>query len=180
MLAGLLIARKREQDAEDGEIRDHRRAAVAQEWRDNAGERRQIEHAAGDQQRAEGDEQREPQREEERVIVARAHRDTQTEPDERGVEEIDANKADPAPLFAQHRQDQIRVRGGHDLGIAEPESRAEGSAARHRPQRVDDLFAAAYVVVPRREPHVDALVNGAAGTAGDIRQGIRQASTPTR
>ena len=44
-------------------------------------------------------------------------------------------------------------------GSPSPSPAPNGSAARHRPERVNDLFAAAYVVVPRREPHVDALMD---------------------
>ena len=44
---------------------------------------------------------------------------------------------------------------------------------------MDDLFAAANVVVPRREPHGDALVNGARVLEEVAAQEACQASAPS-
>ena len=67
----------------------------------------------------------------------------------------DRGDAGEAPLFADRGKHQVRVARRNHRRIAESRTRSTQAAGRERPQRVRQLVAAAHVVVPGREPHVD-------------------------
>ncbi len=64
-----------EQDPDRRQVRDHRRAAVAEERRGHAGQRQHAEQAAGDEQERQHDPEAQAERQEEAVVAIRAHRD---------------------------------------------------------------------------------------------------------
>ena len=51
------------------------------------------------------------------------------------------------------------MRRGHDPGIPKSEPRAKRAAAGHSPKGMDNLFTATNVVIPRGQPHIDALMD---------------------
>ena len=59
-----------------------------------------------------------------------------------------------SPIAGKH---QVRVARGNHCRIAPARPRSEGAARRERPQRMRQLIAAVHVVVPGRQPHVDAI-----------------------
>ena len=66
-----------------------------------------------------------------------------------------------APLFADSRQHQVGIARRDHFRIAPARARAPRSAGGKGPQRMGQLVAAVDLVIPRREPHVDALHDGA-------------------
>jgi hypothetical protein len=61
----------------------------------------------------------------------------------------DAKQPHESELFADRRQHEIGVAGGQVACVAEAEARTEQATARHAPDRLRDLIAAAHRVIPR-------------------------------
>ena len=91
------------------------------------------------------------------------------------VEREDQRHAEEAPLLAQRRENQIGVRRRHQLRIAPARCPCPTAAGGEGPQRVRQLIAAVHRVVPRREPHGDALAHG----VRDADHVARRRSPPT-
>src|ERR1035438_4801649 len=65
-----------------------------------------------------------------------------------------------SPFFADRWQHEIGVARWDHRWIAPARSGSPSTTGGKSPQRVRQLVAAVNIVVPRREPHVDALHNG--------------------
>ena len=146
----------RQQQADGGEVRDQRRAPVAEERRDDAGQRDEAEEAAGNQQHGHDEAEREAGGEQRRVLPARARRDRKPSRTPAANSRAIAQKPGEPEFLASRREYEVGVRRRNDLGHAVSEAGAGPAAGRERPQRLCDLVAAARAVVPRRPPDLDA------------------------
>ena len=155
-----LLTAQRQQNSGDQEIGQHRRAPITKKRRGHAGQRKQVQNAAGNQQQFCAQQQRQAQRKEERIVRAGAARDAQGHPDQQAKAAVSDRDAREPPFFSQHGHNQIRIARGNDVGFSQSGAGAKRTAGRHRPERVDHLVAAPHRIAPRREPHGDAIVHG--------------------
>ena len=132
-----------QQDREQREVGDERRAAVGDERQRDAGERDHACHAADDQERLEAEDRRDARREELRERPGRVGRDAERAADEQHERGDDADRADEAELLADRGEHEVGRGVGDEVGAAEPEPGAADAAGAERVLRLDDLVAGA-------------------------------------
>ena len=137
-----------EHDADRRAVRDHRRPAVAEKRRDDAGQGNEAEQAGGNHRSLNGQRERGGHCEERGVVARRAQGDSERTPAHERIQGNDGGEAGEAELFADGCQHEIGVRGRNRLRIAETGSGTPGGAGRERPQAVRDLIASGNAVVP--------------------------------
>ena len=133
----------------------------AQKRRHHARQRNRAQHAARNQQHLKRDQRRQTEREKHPVFARGAQSDAQS----RATPEIRATEAPRRRRKIPTLRRSPAAPGpycpaGIMSGSPHPGPDPQRAAGRKRPQRMRQLIAAVHVVVPWREPHVDALHHG--------------------
>ena len=117
----------REEDGDNSEVGQHRGAAVAQERGHYAGEREHAQRSGGDEENLQGGGGGQAGGEEEFVVRAGAQSDAQSTVNDERIEREYGSDAEKSPLFAESGENEIGMRGGDDLRVAQADSHARRS-----------------------------------------------------
>ena len=157
--ARVLVGHAQEQ-REDDEVGDERRAAVRHERQRDAGERDHPRDAADDDERLEAEDRGEARGEELRERAGRLDRDAEPAPDDEQEADDERDRADEAELLADGGEDEVGRRVGDAIGDAEADALAVDAAGGEGVPRLDDLEALrAEPVRPRVEPALHAVAH---------------------
>ena len=101
-----------EQQREQDEVRDDRRAAVGDEGQRHAGQRDELRDAADDDEDLQAEDRRQPRRQQLGERVPGQRRGLEAALDDEEVDADDGGRADEPELVDDDRVDEVRLRGG--------------------------------------------------------------------
>src|SRR5918999_706830 len=152
-----------QEPGEQHEVRDDAGAAVADERQCDPGQRDQPDDAAHDDERLEGEAERQPDGDQLREPVLGQKRDPEPARREEHVDEQKGRDPDQPELLRKRRVDEVGADVGDELvavGVSERALAEAGPAevsVGDRVDRLDRLVAAAVGIAPRVEPHAHPL-----------------------
>ena len=114
----------------------------------------------------------EPDREQLAEVVGARVADAEAAGDEQQVQAEDREDADEPELLAERRDDEVAVRSGREIRPPLAEPRPEQPAVREAEHPVDDLEAAAGLLVARAAEGVQPVGDAALDVAEDVARGI--------